>query len=59
MDNETRMGQLAALRRLWLHVNAGGKLTENDDRRWGFKLTKDSLEKRIIALEAEEWKNVG
>lgn len=59
MDNESRMSQLAALRRLWLHLNSGGKLTSSDEQRWGFKLTKDSLEKRIIALEAEEWKNVG
>lgn len=59
MSNDERMSQLAALRRLWLHLNSGGRLTENDDRRWGFKLTKDSLEKRISALEAEEWKNVG
>ena len=52
------MSQLAALRRLWLHVNAGGSLTEDDHRRWGFKLTEESLAKRIAELEEQEWKNV-
>lgn len=59
MTNDERTTQLAALRRLWLHIEAGGKLTEDDDRRWGFKLTKKSLEKCIAELEEQEWKNVG
>lgn len=59
MNSDERMGQLAALRRLWLHVNNGGKLTDSDHRRWGFTLTLESIEKRVIALETEEWKNVG
>ena len=59
MNEQERLSQLAGLRRLWLHVNSGGKLTESDNQRWGFKLTKESLEKRIVALEVEEWKNVG
>lgn len=55
MSHEQRMNQLAALRRLWLHIEAGGMLSEHDDARWGFKLTKDSLAKRIAELEEQEW----
>lgn len=58
MNENERLSQLAGLRRLWLHVNAGGRLSDDDDRRWGFKLTKESLEKRIVELEEQEWKNV-
>lgn len=58
MNENERLYQLAALRRLWLHVRAGGRLSEHDDLRWGFKLTEESLEKRIVELGEKEWKNV-
>lgn len=54
-----RPSQLAQLRRLWLHLNVGGRLTEDDERRWGFEMTKDNIAERIVALEEQEWKNVG
>lgn len=58
MSNEDRQNQLAALRRLWLHVNNGGQLSGRDHDRFGFTLTRKSIETRIIELEEMEWKNV-
>jgi hypothetical protein len=49
---EAEMGRLALYRRLWHHLNHGGKTTEHDDRRCGFPVTKEALEREIRTLEA-------